>query len=140
MARSLWRSGIRLTLALLLAIGVTAPLSAQNRAPARTETAVDLNLVLAVDASGSVDNTRFALQKQGYAAAFLNPRVLAAIRAGDQQAIGVSMVQWTGPEQHVVVIPWTLVRDQQSATTVAAAIERAPRQLFGGGKIGRAHV
>src|SRR5882672_6539236 len=133
MARSLWRSGIRLTLALLLALSVTTPLGAQNRAPARPETAVDLNLVLAVDASGSVDNTRFALQKQGYAAAFLHPRVLAAIRAGDQQAIGVSMVQWTGPTLHVVVIPWTVVKDQQSATNLAAAINRAPRQLFGGG-------
>jgi hypothetical protein len=133
MARSLSRSAMRIALALLLALSVTTPLGAQNRAPARPETAVDLNLVLAVDASGSVDNTRFALQKQGYAAAFLNPRVLAAIRAGDQQAIAISMVQWTGPDLHVVVVPWTLVKDQQSATGVAAAIERAPRVLFGGG-------
>src|SRR3981189_3103589 len=112
MARSLFRSAMGLSLALFLAIGMTTPLGAQNRAPARPETAVDLNLVLAVDASGSVDNTRFALQKQGYAAAFLNPRVLAAIRAGDQQAIAISMVQWTGPDLHVVVVPWTLVKDQ----------------------------
>src|SRR5712671_2032619 len=133
MARSLCRSGIRLTLALLLAMGVTTPLSAQNRAPARTETAVDLNLVLAVDASGSVDNTRFTLQKQGYAAAFLNPRVLAAIRAGDQQAIAVSMVKWTGPTLHVVVVPWMLVNDQRSAMALAAAINAAPRKLFSGG-------
>ena len=49
---------------------------------AHAETPVDLQLVLAVDASGSVDQRRFNLQKQGYVAAFLNPRVLAAIQSG----------------------------------------------------------
>jgi hypothetical protein len=106
---------------------------AQTRGPTGKESLVDLNLVLAVDASGSVDNSRFELQKQGYAAAFRNPRVLAAIRAGDQQAIGVSMVQWTGPTLHVIVVPWTVVKDQDSATAFAAAIAAAPRRLFGGG-------
>jgi hypothetical protein len=94
---------------------------------------VDLNLVLAVDASGSVDDSRFELQKQGYAKAFLNPRVLQAIRNGNEQAIAVSMVQWTGPTLHVIAVPWMVVRDQRSAELLAAAIERAPRQIFGGG-------
>src|SRR5689334_7687114 len=56
---------------------------------------VDLALVLAVDSSGSVDDDRFELQKQGYAKAFLDPKVLNAIRAGNEQAIAVSMMQWT---------------------------------------------
>jgi hypothetical protein len=47
--------------------------------PARAQTNVDLQLVLAVDASGSVNDTRFELQKQGYAAAFRNPQVIKAI-------------------------------------------------------------
>ena len=86
-----------------------------------------------MDASGSVDNSRFQLQKQGYAAAFRNPKVLAAIRAGDQRAVAVSMLQWTGPTLHVVTVPWTLVSDQRSAAALALAIENAPRQIFGGG-------
>jgi len=119
--------------ALILAGSLIQPASGQIRGPVRVETAVDLNLVLAVDASGSVDNSRFQLQKEGYAAAFRNPRVLAAIRAGDQRAIAVSMVQWTGPTLHVVTVPWTLVSDQRSAATLATAIALAPRRIFGGG-------
>lgn len=55
---------------------------------------VDLQLVLAVDVSGSVNQTRFELQKQGYAAAFRNSAALDAIRSGTNQAIAVTMVQW----------------------------------------------
>jgi hypothetical protein len=95
--------------------------------------AVDLNLVLAVDASGSVDDERFELQKQGYAKAFLNPKVLNAIHNGNEGAIAVSMVQWTGPTLHVIMVPWTVIRDQRTAQAVAALISAAPRQIFGGG-------
>jgi hypothetical protein len=100
---------------------------------ARAETQVDLALVLAVDASGSVDARRFALQKQGYVAAFRNPRVLNAIRSGLNQSIAVTMFQWTGPRLQVHVVPWTIIKDEASANAFAAAIEAAPRQLFGGG-------
>jgi Protein of unknown function (DUF1194) len=94
---------------------------------------VDLQLVLAVDASGSVDMRRFELQKRGYAAAFRNPRVLAAIRSGMAQAIAVTMHQWTGPRLQVHVVPWMVVRDAASAEALATAIDNAPRRLFGGG-------
>ncbi|MGH7032296.1 MAG: DUF1194 domain-containing protein, partial [Stellaceae bacterium] len=94
---------------------------------------VDLALVLAVDASGSVDTERFELQKRGYTAAFRNPRVIEAIAAGTHHAIAVAMVQWTGPSLHVDVVGWTRVSDRPSAEVLASAIEAAPRQLFGGG-------
>jgi hypothetical protein len=110
-----------------------APAPARPPAAAPAQQRVDLNLVLAVDSSGSVDDDRFELQKQGYARAFLNPRVLNAIRNGNEQAIAVTMVQWTGPTLHVVMVPWTVIRDQRSAQAVAAAIAAAPRQIFGGG-------
>src|SRR5256886_11189024 len=64
---------------------------------AAAQTAVDLQLVLAVDASGSVDQVRFELQKRGYVAAFRHARVLQAVRSGPNRAIAVTMVQWTGP-------------------------------------------
>ena len=89
--------------------------------------------MLAVDASGSVDDDRFELQKQGYAKAFLNPRVLNAIRNGNERAIAVSMVQWTGPTLHVIMVPWTVIRDERSAQAAAALISASPRQIFGGG-------
>src|SRR5919106_2033080 len=88
---------IRLAAALLLACSVCTPAFAQ--------TAVDLQLVLAVDASGSVDQRRFELQQQGYVAAFRDPRVLGAIQSGARQAIAVTMVQWTGPDLQIQVLP-----------------------------------
>ena len=79
---------MRQLLAALLLLILAAPAEAQ---------AVDLNLVLAVDVSGSVNATRYELQRNGYAAAFRDPLVLQAIAAGTHQAIAVAMVQWTGP-------------------------------------------
>ena len=97
------------------------------------QTAVDLQLVLAVDASGSVDQRRFELQMQGYVAAFRDPRVLQAIQAGPTQAIAVTMVQWTGPALQIQVLPWTLIKDAATAQAFAAAIMATPRRLFSGG-------
>jgi hypothetical protein len=102
-------------------------------APARAQTATDLVLVLAVDASGSVNQTRFELQRRGYADAFRNPRVLSAIRSLSTGSIAAMMTQWTGPELHAQAVPWTLIKDPASANAFADAIEAAPRQLFGGG-------
>jgi hypothetical protein len=100
---------------------------------AHAQPAVDLQLVLAVDASGSVDQVRFELQKRGYVAAFRHARVLQAIRSGPNQAIAVTMMQWTGPMMQVSVAGWRLVGDEESANAFATEIDRVPRQLFGGG-------
>jgi hypothetical protein len=102
-------------------------------APAKAQTTTDLLLVLAVDASGSVNQTRFDLQKHGYAAAFRHPRVLSAIRSGSTGSIAVTMVQWTGPYLHVHAVPWALIKDEATANAFADAIEATPRQLFSGG-------
>src|ERR671934_1833958 len=118
-------AAIRLVAALLLACSMCVPAFAQ--------TAVDLQLVLAVDASGSVDQRRFELQMQGYVAAFRDPRVLQAIQAGATQAIAVTMVQWTGPSLQIQVLPWTLIKDAVTAQAFAAAIVATPRRLFSGG-------
>jgi hypothetical protein len=108
-------------------------IAALANAAGLAQSSVDLELVLAVDVSGSVNQTRFELQKEGYVAAFRNPRVLGAIRSGPAQAIAVTVVQWTGPSLQIQVIPWTVIRDQRSAEAFAAAVDSAPRQLFSGG-------
>jgi hypothetical protein len=100
---------------------------------ARGQTAVDLQLVLAVDTSGSVNQTRFELQRRGYSSAFRHPRVLGAIRSGSTGAIAVTMVQWTGPLLQVHALPWTLLKDRNTAHAFADAIDETPRQLFSGG-------
>lgn len=101
--------------------------------PAQAEPAVDLQLVLDVDASGSVNQTRFRLQQLGYAAAFRNPQVVKAIQSGANQSIAVTMVQWTGPFMQIQVVPWTLIKDAASANAFADAIAVSRRELFGGG-------
>jgi hypothetical protein len=100
--------------------------------PARAQ-GVDLQLVLAVDASGSVSAERFALQREGYAAAFRDARVVQAIKGGMLGRIAVAMVQWTGPRLQVLVVDWQEVHDAASAEALAARIAAAPRQLFRGG-------
>jgi len=114
---------------LLVAVAV----SRLSGAPAAAQTAVDLQLVLAVDASGSVSEERFELQKRGYVAAFRNPQLVRAIGSGPARAIAVTMVQWTGPTLQVQVVPWMIVNDEASMGRLALAIAAAPRQLFGGG-------
>ncbi len=97
------------------------------------EAELDLKLVLAVDASGSVSNERFELQRQGYALAFRDRRVMAAIASLAGQAMAATMMQWTGPSLHVQVVPWSLLHDESSAAAFADRIGTAPRRLFGGG-------
>jgi Protein of unknown function (DUF1194) len=83
------------------------PASPSVPSPRPAQTDVSVVLVLALDTSGSVSNDRFELQKRGYAAAFRNPQVLKAIRSLGTQSIAVTMMQWTGPELHVVGVGWT---------------------------------
>lgn len=116
-----------------LAVFLSLALATLTVSPARAADEVDLRLVLAVDASGSVNETRFELQKQGYVQAFRHERVLQAIRSGSLGRIAVTLTQWTGPALQVQVVPWMVLSDKASAEAFARAIERAPRQLFSGG-------
>jgi uncharacterized protein DUF1194 len=117
----------------LLALLAAIVLAAGGSASALAQAAVDLQLVLAVDVSGSVSDERFKLQKQGYAEAFRNWRVLEAIRSGGAQAIAVTMTQWTGPAQQAQVVPWMVISDEASMLAFADAVDRTTRQLYGGG-------
>jgi hypothetical protein len=125
------------TLAVVAALGPLARAQdePQNKPqqPPQQQADVAVALVLAVDTSGSVSNGRFELQKQGYAAAFRNPQVLNSIRSLMTQSIAVTMMQWTGPRLHVVVVDWNLIKDEASITAFADAIDASSRQLFGGG-------
>ena len=118
---------------LVVAIAILALLLVPAAAQRGSGEPVDLALVLAVDASGSVDQIRFELQKQGYVAAFRHPRVIGAITSGPTQSIAVIMMQWTGPALQVVAVPWTRISDAASANAFADKVAAAPRALFGGG-------
>ena len=114
-----------------LAGGMLASAGVQARAEDSVD--VDLQLALAVDASGSVNAQRFALQKQGYVAAFRDPQVLKAITSGMIGSIAVCMYQWTGPRLQQLTAGWTRIDGEASALAFAALVEASPRRLFGGG-------
>src|SRR6266481_5193917 len=82
---------------------------------ARAAKEVDLLLVLSSDVSRSIDTPKFKLQRDGYAAAIVNPRVVQAIRWGALGKIGVSFVEWSGVGAQKIVIDWTVIHDEASA-------------------------
>jgi hypothetical protein len=77
--------------------------------PTRAAEPVDLLLVLASDVSRSVDSQKFQLQREGYAAALGNPRVIEAIQSGRRGRIGVMFLEWSGFGNQKVVIDWMLI-------------------------------
>ena len=123
-------SSVRLAVAgaLLAFVMIAAPIGLT-----RADNSVALDLVLAVDVSGSVSTERFDLQKQGYAAAFRDRRVISAIKTAAGGSIAVTMTQWTGPHLQIQVVPWMSVKDETTADQLAKAVEAAPRQLHSGG-------
>lgn len=100
--------------------------SAAQSSPPGGGTRVDLELVLAVDISRSMDLDEQALQRAGYVAAFRDPEVLRAIGSGALGRIAVSYFEWAGTGLQRVVLPWTLVEDAPSAERVARVLAAAP--------------
>jgi hypothetical protein len=90
---------------------------------------VDLLLVLAADVSRSIDSEKFQLQREGYAAAISDPRVLDAIRSGRNGRVGVAFVEWSGIGSQRVVIDWTTVSDAESAKGFGDRLLEAPRSF-----------
>ena len=100
-------------------------------APVQAAEPVDLALVLVSDVSRSVDDAEFRMQKAGYAAAFSDPRVLAAIHNGAIGAIAVAYVEFAGSLEVRTVMEWRVVRDAAGARAMTDAIEAAPRSFRG---------
>jgi hypothetical protein len=90
-----------------------------------------VELVLAVDASGSVSSEEFDLQIRGLAAAFRDPEVLAAIQSAGPQGIAVALIQWSSPGQQVVAVDWTLIASRESAELMADKIIAVGRLILG---------
>src|SRR3954470_10279465 len=99
---------------------------------------VDALLVLAVDASGSIDADEFRLQREGYAEALTHPAVLAAIAAKPRGAIAAAMVEWGAPGGAATVVDWMRVADAATARALAEAVVAAPRSRQSWNAIGDA--
>ena len=89
---------------------------------------VDLNLVLAIDCSYSVDASEFQLQINGLAAAFANSQIIDAITHGQYRRISVALVQWSGPKSQIITVPWTVISGPLEAYKFALEIKSQKRQ------------
>ncbi len=87
---------------------------------------VDLELVLAVDISGSIDDEEAKLQRKGYIDALTSSEVISAIRSGYHKRIAVTYFEWARFDLQFVIVPWRLIHDLESARAFASALAESP--------------
>ncbi|MFM1815354.1 MAG: hypothetical protein RLZ98_2049 [Pseudomonadota bacterium] len=109
--------------ALLLWLPVSSPLISST---ALAETKVDLELVLAVDVSYSMDVEEQRLQRDGYVQAFKSAEIQRAIKQGPTGRIAVSYFEWAGVGTQAVLMPWTLIDSPATANAFADELSKKP--------------
>jgi len=98
-----------------------------NRPPSRAvETNVDVELVIAVDVSYSMDPDEQALQREGYITGLTSPEFLNALRQGMHGKIAITYFEWAGSADQQIVVPWRLVDGPASARAFADEVAHAP--------------
>ncbi len=122
-----WSSRSLAVLAVLLA-ALIMPMPSEVRSNA----AVGLVLVLALDVSGSVDRQEFDLQRRGVAEAFRHPDVINAVAQLPGRKMAVAVVQWAGADQQYVSVPWMIVQGKTSAGQLSDRLLTMNRRYFGG--------
>jgi hypothetical protein len=94
--------------------------------PASAAEPVDVELVLAVDVSLSMSPMELEIQRDGYAAALTDNRVLRAIADGAHGKIAITYFEWAGITSHHVIVPWTTIATRADAERVAAQLSASP--------------
>jgi hypothetical protein len=120
--------GLALGAAMLLGgdvAGMAAP-NAARFAQKAEEPQVDVELVLAVDVSYSMDLDELAVQREGYAEALISPEFLSALKSGPHGKIAVTYFEWAAAHDQKIIIPWRMVDGPESAGAVAAEILKTP--------------
>jgi hypothetical protein len=115
----------------ILALGCLAALAAglaAGPAAGQQKTVVDLELVLAVDVSQSMDLEEQTLQREGYVAAFRHDEVIDAILSGPHGRIAVTYMEWGDAYDQFQIVPWTLIASRQDALAFADAL--AAEQIY----------
>jgi hypothetical protein len=115
--------GVRFALALAAATLLTGAAQAED-------TPVDVQLVLAVDVSRSIDDAEYRLQKDGYARAISDEKVIAAIKSGPLGAIAVTYIEWSSEDEQDTVVSWSVISDETSAAAFAQAVASAKRRFM----------
>ncbi len=102
-------------------------LATMAAAAAKADTPVDLQLVLAVDVSRSIDEVEAELQRRGYVEALTNDRVIDAILSGEHGRIALCYTEWAGAHYQTVVIDWSVIESAAGARRFADKLAEAPR-------------
>ncbi len=122
-------------------LALAACLSTTAAAPAAADLPpVDAAIVLLTDVSRSIDDSEFQLEKQGYAAAFSDPRVIAAISGGPSARIAVAYLEFAGDDQVRTVVDWTVIDGVATAASFSEQLTAAPRSYYGRTAIGSAII
>jgi hypothetical protein len=123
---------LAVTLAVLAAaaiagFGVAAPNAPQMLAQ-RTAggVPVDIELVLAVDVSYSMDHDEQVLQREGYIAAITSREFMLALRQGMHGKVAMTYFEWAGTHHRQIIVPWRVIEGPESADSFVAEIARAP--------------
>lgn len=116
----------------LLLVGVWPP----RHAALADDNQVDLLLVLAADVSRSVDGSKFKLQREGYASAISDARVVRAMTGGTQRRIALCFVEWADDYEQSVIADWALIANNDDALRFAKRVQEAPRVHSGRTSIG----
>jgi hypothetical protein len=116
---------VALTGAVAAGLGLAAPNAPPLLAQRGAGVPVDVELVLAVDVSYSMDPEEQALQREGYMAAITSLEFLRALRQGMHAKVALTYVEWAGSHHTQVIVPWRLIEGPESADSFAAEIGRA---------------
>ena len=91
-----------------------------------TEPEVDVELVLAVDISQSMDDDEQRVQRRGYVSAITSPQFMHAVKLGPIGRIAITHVEWGGKDEQYTVADWHLIENEDDARAFAAQIAAAP--------------
>jgi hypothetical protein len=108
--------------------GIAAPNpTSQQAADSKDKSpSVDVELVIAVDVSYSMDLDELAVQREGYAQAIVSKEFLQALKNGPNSKIAVTYFEWSASTDQKIIIPWRVIDGPESADAVAAEIMKAP--------------
>ena len=99
---------------------------------------VDVDLVFAADGSGSIDDGELLLQRQGYADALLDGRVLDAVASGRWGKIAVSYIEWGDETSQHTIVDWREISGPDDALAFGESLLSAPRAAWGYNSISEA--
>jgi hypothetical protein len=111
---------------LLLALATSAFAQHDGAEKDKDSPTVDVELVLAVDVSYSMNDEELAIQREGYAQAIVSREFLQALKAGPRGKVAVTFFEWSAANYQKIIIPWQVIDSPETAAAMAAEIMKAP--------------